>query len=296
MRVVKKLLWVALSLLGILVVCIGALAWRGDAKMARHWQIQPAASTLPTPGADVVEGERIALIRGCKECHGADLGGQVMALTPIGALVPPNLTRGSGGVTAAYTDTDWQLAIRHGVGPGGRPLILMPSDDNINMSENDFAALVAYLKQLPPVDRHLQATAFTGLGKVLLGAGQLPLLAVERIDHSIQPQTVTPAANVEYGAYLAQICAGCHRSNFAGGSIAGMPPDAPPAANLTPAGRLGQWSLEQFKSTLRTGTRPDGSRMPKEFMPWPVAAGMTDEELEALYRYFQSLPKVDPSS
>ena len=296
MGMIKKLLWVVVAFSLLAMAGLGALAWRGEAKLAKRWQIKPAASTVTAAGVDRAEGERIAMIRGCKECHGADLGGQVMALAPIGALVPPNLTPGQGSVTADYTDKDWQLAIRHGVGPGGRPLILMPSDDNTNMSENDFAALLAYLKSLPAVDRELQTTEFSLLGKILLGAGQLPLLTVERIDHRIKPQSVMAAASVEYGAYLAQICAGCHRSDFSGGAIAGMPPEAPPAANLTPAGNLGQWSLEQFASALRTGVRPDGRVMPKEFMPWTALAGMTDEEIEALYRYFQTLPKVNTPS
>ncbi|MGE4071799.1 MAG: c-type cytochrome [Lysobacterales bacterium] len=293
MKLLKKFLWLGLGLLALVAVGVGVLAWRGDAKMARRWQIEPASSTVATAGADLAEGERLAQIRGCKECHGADLGGQVLALAPIAALVPPNLTRGQGGVTANYTDRDWQLAIRHGIGPGGRPLILMPSDDNTNMSESDFAALVAYLKSLPPVDRQMQPTAFTFLGRVLLGAGQLPLLTAERIDHSIKPHADAPVASIEQGAYLAQICAGCHRPDFSGGVMGGMPPEAPPAANLTPAGNLSRWTLEQFRTALRTGVRPDGRVLIKEFMPWPAAAGFTDEEIEALYRYFQTLPKVE---
>jgi len=292
-RLVKKMLWVGLCLLLVMAIGIGDLAWRGEAKLARRWQIEPASSTVATVGADLAEGERIAQIRGCKECHGADMGGQVLALAPIGALVPPNLTRGPGGVIADYTDRDWQLAIRHGIGPAGRPLILMPSDDNTRMSESDFAALLAYLKSLSPVNRQLQPTAFTFLGKVLLGAEKLPLLTAERIDHSIKPQAVMPAASVEYGAYLAQICAGCHRPDFSGGAMAGMPPEAPPAANLTPVGYLATWTLEQFSTAVRQGKRPDGSVMGKEFMPWSAFSGMTDSEVEALYSYLRTLPKVE---
>ena len=293
MRLVKKLLWVGLSLLLLMAVGVGVLAWRGDAKMAKRWKIEPASSSVATAGVDLAQGERIAQIRGCKECHGADLGGQVLALAPIGALVPPNLTGGLGGVTAAYTDRDWQLAIRHGIGSGGRPLILMPSDDNTSMSESDFAALLAYLKSLPPVDRQLQPTALTFLGKVLLGAGQLPLLTVERIDHNQKPPVLPPDSGIEHGAYLAQICSGCHRADFSGGPMAAMPPEAPPAANLTPTGHLGTWTLEQFSMALRQGKRPDGSVMNKEFMPWSAFSGLTDTEVNALYSYLRTLPKVE---
>jgi mono/diheme cytochrome c family protein len=293
MRAIRGLLKLSAVLLVVLGLVAGVLAWRGSATLAKRWNIEPTAGRAGDLVADLAEGERQAKIRGCLECHGADLGGQVLALTPVGALIPPNLTRGQGGVTAAYSDDDWQRAIRHGVGPGGRPLILMPSDDNTTMSEADFASLLAYLKSVAPVDRQLEPTALTLLGKVLLGAGQLPLLTVERIDHSLQPQSVAVAATVEYGGYVARICSGCHGSNFAGGPIPGQPPDMPAAANLTPKGAMKDWTLTQFTTALRTGVRPDGRKMEPQNMPWTAFSAMTDTEVEALYRYFQSIPAAD---
>lgn len=296
MRVVKGLL----KLLGLLIVvlasAVGVLAWRGNGILSKHWDIQPVAGTSPPAAVDLAIGEHQARIRGCLECHGADLGGQVLAMTPIGPMIPPNLTRGQGSVTAKYTDADWQRAIRHGVGPGGRPLILMPSDDNTTMSESDFAALVAYIQNVPPVDRVNEPTHLSLLGKVLLGAGQLQLLTAERIDHTQKPLSVVLAANAEYGGYLARICSGCHGANFAGGPAPGLPPDAPEAANLTPAGRATGWSTAEFATALRTGKRPDGTQMQPQFMPWPAFSHLTDIEIEALQRYFQSLPPADKRS
>lgn len=293
MRILKSLLKVLGLLVVVLALAVGVFAWRGNAILTKRWDVQPVAATDPSATVDLASGEHQARIRGCLECHGADLGGQVLALTPVGPMVPPNLTRGQGGVTAKYTDADWQRAIRHGVGPGGRPLILMPSDDNTSMSETDFAALVAYVQSMPPVDRVNEPTSLNLLGKILLGAGQLPMLTVERIDHTQKPKAVAVAATAEYGAYLAGICSGCHGANFAGGPAPGLPPDAPQAANLTPAGRAAAWSTAEFATTLRTGKRPDGTQMQPQFMPWPAFSHMTDVEIEALQRYFQSLPPAD---
>ena len=39
--------------------------------------------------------------------------------------------------------------------------------------------------------------------------------------------------------------------------------------------------------------RPDGSAI-DPFMPWQMTARMTDVELGALYRFFQSLPESAP--
>ncbi|GMU43627.1 MAG: c-type cytochrome [Xanthomonadales bacterium] len=289
LKVIAKLL---LGLVAVLALAIGLLVWQGHRLAGKRWDIAIPARA-PAATIDLAEGARIAQIRGCTGCHAKDLGGEVLAETPIGDLVPPNLTTGKGGVTAGYADADWERSIRHGVSPKGRALILMPSDDNTRVSEADFAQLLAYLKSVPAVDRALPPTRLTPLGYALLGAGQLPLLAVERIDHSLQPAAPTVAADAAYGAYLAHTCSGCHGNNFAGGPIPGMPPGAPPAANLTPAGRLPQWTLGQFGTAVRTGARPDGTRMDEHFMPWPAFAAMTDIEVEALYRHFGSLPKAE---
>lgn len=296
MRVLMGLLKLAAALMVLLVGIAGLLAWRGNAMLAKSWTIEPRAGHAVGLVVDLSEGERLAKIRGCIDCHGADLGGQLLEQAPIATFVPPNLTSGEGSATAGYSDADWQRAIRHGVGPGGRPLILMPSDDNTAMSDSDFASLLAYLKSVPPVDRQLEPTALTLLGKILLGAGQLPLLTVERIDHSLAPQAIEAATTVEYGGYVARICSGCHGTNFAGGPIPGHPPSMPPAANLTPAGAIKDWTLTQFAAALRTGVRPDGRKMEAQSMPWTAFSAMTDTEVEALYRYLRSLPAADKRS
>lgn len=55
----------------------------------------------------------------------------------IGRFVASNLTRGKGGVGASYTDDDWVRAIRHGVGPDGKALLIMPSQEFFNLSDAD---------------------------------------------------------------------------------------------------------------------------------------------------------------
>jgi mono/diheme cytochrome c family protein len=168
----------------------------------------------------------------------------------------------------------------------------MPSDDSTAMSSADFASLVAYLESVPPVDRELAPTRLSVLGKLLMGAGQLPLLTVERIDHSLPPATPTIAVSAEFGGYVARVCTGCHRANLAGGAIPGMPPEFPPAANLTASSRVNEWTLEQLATAVRTGQRPDGSAIAAAHMPWPAFAAMTDTEIAALHAYLQQLPAV----
>ena len=99
-----------------------------------------------------------------------------------------------------------------------------------------------------------------------------------------------PADTVEYGHYIAQVggCTGCHGAGLSGGPIPGVPPDFPPAQNLTPTG-IGQWSDADIVRALRVGKRPDGTTI-NQFMPWPYTASMTDTEMAALIKYLRSVP------
>ncbi len=65
------------------------------------------------------------------------------------------------------------------------------------------------------------------------------------------------------------------------------------AANLTPhPDGLGDWTLDDLKTALRTGVRPDGT-MISDAMPWRNLGQMTDVEFEALWAYLSSLePKA----
>jgi len=236
-------------------------------------------------------------MRGCTDCHTPDLGGQVFIDDPmLGTIATANLTRGQGSATAAYTVGDWERAIRHGIGPDGRGLLIMPSYEYAGLSDEQVAQMIAFLQTVPPVDRVPAEAALKPLARGLFLAGQLPLLPAELIDHDVAHVASVPVeASAEYGAYLSTTCTGCHQSNLAGGAVPGSAPGDPRSANLTPAGNLGHWTLDDFKTALRSGTTPEGKVLDPAVMPWPIAAQMTDVELEALWLYLQSLPPASPA-
>jgi mono/diheme cytochrome c family protein len=202
-----------------------------------------------------------------------------------------NLTRGKGGIGGVLTDVEFQRAIRHGVAPDGHALKIMPSSDYINLTDADLAAIIAYIKTLPPVDNVLPASSMGPVGRALFVAGKLPILHAERIDHERKHiAAVTPTATAGYGAYLASVgCKGCHGPALAGGKIIDGPPDWPPAANLTPAGPTKSYSEDDFKRVLREGKRPNGIPV-NDVMPWRLTKKLSDEEIHALYLYLRSLP------
>jgi hypothetical protein len=66
------------------------------------------------------------------------------------------------------------------------------------------------------------------------------------------------------------------------------------SANLTPDDEtgLGRWSYETFAAAMRTGRHLGMGRPILPPMPTQVLAGLTEEDLRAVYAYLRSLPPV----
>jgi cytochrome c553 len=294
MNILRWIGRVLLGLIGLVIVAIAAVYLISNAQLNKTYTIpqESLSLTIPNDQASIERGKHLAVtIAKCTTCHGDNLAGQVFADVPPFRLVAPNLTRGQGGVGGQLTDADWARAIRHGVGPDGKGLLVMPSEDYTGFSDADLAAVIAYAKSVPPVDNQLPGIEVRLLGRVLLVLGQVPAPAAATIDHNVrQPATVAPAVTTEYGHYLAQTgaCLGCHGPGLSGGPIPGSPPDFPPAANITPAG-IGTWTDQDFFRALREGKRPDGTVI-NPAMPWMLTREMTDDEIKALLMYLRTVP------
>jgi cytochrome c553 len=126
--------WTGLGLLVILLLVAavaGSFRWQLGRELGTEYDITPAPLEIPEPDSAIIaRGERIAAMRHCDGCHLPDFSGHVMFENPVmGQMVSANLTSGEGGIGASYTDEDWVRAIRHGVNPDGRPLMVMPSEE-----------------------------------------------------------------------------------------------------------------------------------------------------------------------
>ena len=291
-RVMRRVALLAGALVSVFVLVVALLWLRSEQLIARVHTVPTARLSLAADSVTLARGQHIARTMGsCMLCHGDDLGGRVFEDDgPIGLFAGPNLTRGKGGVGATLTDEDWIRAIRYGVHRDGTSLIVMPSEVFVHLSDADLAALIAYLKQLPPVDRVVPKTRFGPVGRALLALGKLNLLVATKTKPLLSVPSVAPAASIEYGRYLAESsgCAGCHGFGLSGGRVAG-PPNIPLASNLTPAGRIAGWSEADFRKAMRTGIRPDSTQI-DEFMPWRNLGRMTDDELHAIWLYLRSVP------
>jgi mono/diheme cytochrome c family protein len=209
----------------------------------------------------------------------------------MGRFAGSNLTRGQGGLGAQLHDEDIVRAVRHGIARDGHKIVIMPSDAYNALSPDDLGAIIAYVKQLPPVDRDFTAPTYGPVARGLLAAGKIPLFTADQIDHA-KPAVPAPMAgpSADYGKYLASAggCTSCHGPTLAGGHIAQGDPSWPPAANLTPTGLKG-YTEESFMKTLRTGVRPSGVAV-NPVMPWKRAGQMTDDEIRAVWAYLQTVP------
>ena len=294
----KFLKWAA-TLLGLVLavaVLVFAYAWiQTERGLARSYVVDDPPLPIQRDAATLAHGAHLFKTRGCADCHGEDGDGQTgvrgrsgdedrgpepqpgrhrqrLDRRPDRGRHPPRREAGraSDGV---HADAGIQRLQRHRRG----------------------GADVAHLQSLPASGNDPGLSEVRPLGRILYAFGKLPLLPAEHVDHSPRERAAPPiAATVEYGAYVAQGCTGCHGQDFAGQHVPGTPPEFKDARNITPAS-LGQWTEDDFRRALQQGKRPDGSDI-DPFMPWKQFARMSDTEVKALWAFLQTVPAKDTSS
>lgn len=289
---VGKILGMILGALLLLVLLgYGLVIHQVQIHLTKIYEV-PAINLPAVKASDIALGQRIVNIRAaCIQCHGNDLSGVKIIDQPLlGQLYGPNITPAA---LKDWSDADVAKAIRYGLKRDGRPLLVMTSKQYYNLSADDLAAVVAYLRTVPAVEKANGPVHLGPVLNVLYAVGKVPdLVAAELIDRNtdfqVKPvETVSPA----FGRYLANIsCTACHRDNMSGGPAAAGPPEWPPASNLTPTG-LGSWTEADFIKTLRSGINPHGQLL-RQPMPVQFTAQMTDTELKALWAYVHSLPAL----
>ena len=226
--------------------------------------------STPTDADAIARGKHVSVIWACTKCHGEDLSGRILTNDPIEGTIPtfaaisaPNLTSGKGGIGQSYTDTDWVRAIRHGIKLNNQAEIYMYVS---TLSDQDLGDLIAYLKQIAPVDTDSPGISYGPILPILPALGIFTPVA-ELIDHNA-PHLVedpAPGATVEYGKYLSAICAQCHGNGI--------------------SNAVKNWKQEEFIRTFNTGVLPDGRQLGPT-MSSTTFNEINDTELAALWLYF----------
>jgi mono/diheme cytochrome c family protein len=283
-----------LSLAGIALFAGDRLGEHRRQRLVELPSIQPVA--FRTDATSVARGQYLYASRGCVDCHGAQGNGHMFVDDGKGLRIAgPHIAPGPGSAVADYTPIDWVRAIRHGVNRQGRPLMVMPSEDYNRFTDDDLASLVAYIRQMPATQGSAAVVDLPLPARVAYGFGVMKDAAA-KIDHSLPPQLpVADHDTVARGAYVANMCLGCHGPTLAGGKIPGGPPDWPPASRLSP----GEGSVmsryagaEDFARMFKTGRRPDGSAI--QVMPFGSLSQMNDRDVRDLHAYLRSLASKPP--
>jgi mono/diheme cytochrome c family protein len=161
------------------------------------------------------------------------------------------------------------------------------------MSDDDVAAVVAYVRTLKPIARELPKNDIPP-----------PVMATLPAPVPVKEPVVAPSRKdkTAYGRYLATIglCAECHTPidpqgaplpglAFAGGRILDGPWGRVASANLTPdASGIPYYDEALFRSVLRTCKVK--ARELNQIMPCGNFKGLTDEDVSALFAFLKSLP------
>ena len=159
-----------------LIVLIGlgitfTIGWRpliGAKKRAvtdRKFEVTPARLAR---GKYLVDG-----VNGCFGCHtdadwskpgappveGREGSGHIWSDQDMPWLVSPNITPDKETGAGNWTDDTLARAIREGIGHDGRALFpMMPYRHYREMSDEDLASIIVYLRSVPPVKNQLPAT------------------------------------------------------------------------------------------------------------------------------------------
>jgi mono/diheme cytochrome c family protein len=288
----NRLEWLLLIAAGTVLIVILFLYANARAGLAERYDAPLDAINLPVGpeaiSAAIREGERLATIRGCFWCHGASLEGQkYFAEADRGLIVvAPDLTR----KVREYSVDEFARVVRHGVRPDGTSLQpAMPSFAYYNMSNEDMASIIAYVRSLPEQNGLAGEFRLMPIGWLRWTLGQLPPNVATLINHTApRPDPAVAGSAVLRGRYLAEsICTECHGDN--GRIRVSITPDLEISAAYT---------REDFIRLMRTGA-PAGERKIDYHM---VDVGkyryvrLTDDEVDALYAYFQSMLDVSGNS
>jgi mono/diheme cytochrome c family protein len=260
----------------------------------------------------VARGAYLTRIGGCFSCHtDAAHGGQPLAggralATPFGTFYSPNITSDRETGIGAWTDAQFRRALREGVRPDGAnyfPVFPYPSFTNI--TDDDLAAMLAYLKSRPPVRQANQAheVGFLFSWRFLQTGWKLLFF---RPGPFASPHGAN--ATEARGAYLVTAlshCGECHTPRNALGAmrpslfLAGTPdgPDGALVPNITQDKKtgIGEWTKDDVVELLATGTTPEQSTV-KGAMREAIQDGlkfMTDADRAAVADYLLVLPPID---
>jgi mono/diheme cytochrome c family protein len=209
-------------------------------------------------------------------------------------LVAPNITSDPETGIGKWSDDAIARAIREGIAVDGSTLFpVMPYEHFRDLSDEDLASIVVFLRSLPAAHSDLPANKIPFLFARLVQTVPRPVTTPV-----LEPDKSTPA---NYGAYLVRMatCDDCHSPRdpkfnlIPGMAMAGGNPieKGVNSANITPdPSGIGYYDEALFVQTMRTGSVR--ARKLNSAMLWWMFRNMTDDDLKAIYAYLRTLKPV----
>ncbi len=204
-----------------------------------------------------------------------------------GSLVAPNITPDAETGAGTWSDDELARAIREGIKHDGTTIFpIMPYAEYKTLSDEDLAAVVVYIRSLPPVRHSLPAS------KIDFPVNYLVRSAPEPVTAPVARPAADPIAR---GKYMVKLGCGCHTPNeklrFSGGAPLAGPWGSVASANITPdASGIEYYSEASFITVLRTGYV--GARKLNSIMPFGYFKNLSDDDLKAIYAYLRTVQPI----
>ena len=204
-----------------------------------------------------------------------------------------------------WTDGELLRAITEGISKDGSALFPnMPYLVYGKMDREDIYSVIAYIRSLPSIKNDVPKDEV-----------KFPMSMIMKTIPMEKQFTQKPDKKdiIAYGEYMVKgaSCSDCHTPSkdgvpipgkeFAGGIEINLPGNTVVrTANLTPDNEtgLGLWTKEQFIKRFKQCSDPSYGNTPykpgefQTIMPWTIYAGLTEEDLGAIYEYLRTIPAV----
>lgn len=290
------------------VIVVLAVAFGGFYAWAWHGEIAPIGRPAVTAfdPAVIAQGAKLAAIGNCAVCHttagGRPYAGGFPVETPFGTVYGTNITPDTKTGIGNWSEAAFRRALREGVNRQGDHLYpAFPYDHFTKATNNDIAALYAFLMTRTPVDQRNRPPDIVFPLNWRLFAAAWKLLFLEEGEY--RPD---PAQDEQWnrGAYLVAglgHCGACHTPrNFlgaeqddkalSGGEGEGWHAPALNAASPAPV----PWSADQFYAYLRHGFAREHGHVAGPMQPVVRDLQRADDaDVHAIAAYLVSLNKLE---
>lgn len=260
--------------------------------------------TIPRDAAVIERGKE--LVRGlasCGFCHGrarspdAPLSGGLPFHDRYGEVKAANITSDRMTGIGSTTTTDLYRVLRGGWATDDRHISLDVHRGYEWMADDDLAAIVAYLRTVPPVVSSVERRSVGWYGRNVVGFFEG--------DHEVRGYipTIPRRFQADYGKYLVENvarCGVCHDgvsgllsdgASLAGGKTIHTESGERTAPSLLRRGGAGisRWSESSIVKFLKKGETPNGKGVDKRFCPVNFYREAKDDDLMAIATYLRSL-------